>query len=248
VKKFLISCFVFFLSQNVASAADEWEYSATFYGWFPGVSNTVSTPLGEVEAEVDFFDILEHLELGYFGAVEGRKGRWSLIGDLQYLNLGAEAEGPKGLLFSSVEADTKIVAFTGYGTYALIDNTGYSIDIGGGFRYVKATLDTQFVGQGAVSDRSFSSETNWVDGVLAARMTLELGERLTGVAFVDVGGFGIGESSDLTWQAAAGMEYQINESWSAVGGYRHLAIERSSKDVEFTVNVSGPYLGFRRSF
>lgn len=232
----------------MVSAADEWEYSATFYGWFPGVNNAVSTPLGEVESEVEFFDILEHLDFAYFGALEARKGRWSLTGDLQYLNLGAEADVPQGLLFSSAEVDTKIVAFSAYGTYALIDKIDYRFDIGGGLRYVKSTLDTRIFGQGAGSDRSFSGEADWVDGVLAARMTLGLNERLAGVVFADVGGFGIGESSDLTWQAAAGIEYQINESWSAVGGYRHLAIERSSHDVDFTVDVSGPYLGFRRSF
>ncbi|MEL6828604.1 MAG: hypothetical protein AAFO63_00565, partial [Pseudomonadota bacterium] len=69
-----------------AAAESDWEYTSTLYGWFPGVTTTVETPVGEIEAEVDFDEVLETLDLAFLGALEARKGKLSLIGDFQFFD------------------------------------------------------------------------------------------------------------------------------------------------------------------
>jgi hypothetical protein len=231
-----------------ASAGSDWHYTATLYGWFPGVSTTVETPMGEVESEASFDEILETLDLAFLGALEARNGRFSLIADLQFFDVGVEAEPPTGMLFSEAEVDSQMVLLSAYATYALVDTDDLRVDVGGGLRYIDATIDTHLTGVAPTPDASFSRDGGWADALIAARISKQFDERWYGVAYADVGGFGIGDSSDLTWQAFVGAGYRFNETWSAVGGYRHLSIERAFGNFDVTADVSGPFLGFQASF
>jgi hypothetical protein len=244
----LLAAVVAFAAPGTASAQSQWDYTGTLYGWFPGVSTTLETPVGEVESEVDFDEILDDLDLAFFGALEARKGRLSLVGDLQYIDLGVEAEPPQNPLFSAADVDSKLVLVGAYATYALVDTADLRFDVGAGLRYVDASIETHLDGQGAAPDATFSRDGGWTDVLIAARVSRQFNDNWYGVAYADVGGFGIGDSSDLTWQAFAGAGDQLNETWSAVGGYRHLTIERPFGTFDVTVDVSGPFLGFQARF
>ena len=88
----------------------------------------------------------------------------------------------------------------------------------------------------------------WTDAVIAARVSRQFNDNWYGFAYADVGGFGIGDSSDLTWQAFAGAGYRFSETWSVAGGYRNLTIEREFGPLDVTSDVSGPFLGFQARF
>jgi hypothetical protein len=231
-----------------AASAAQWDYTATLYGWFPGVSSTVETPAGTVEAEVSFDEILQDLDVAFFGALEARKGRLSLVGDLQYIDLGVEAEPPPNPLFSAAEVDSKLVLFGASALYALVDEPNLRFDAGFGVRLVDASIDTHLKGRRPAPNASFTREGGWTDAVIAARITRQFNDRWYAAAYADVGGFGIGDSSDLTWQAFAGGGYRLNETWSAVGGYRHLTIERTFGAFDVKADVGGPFLGFQAKF
>ncbi|MFY0691317.1 MAG: hypothetical protein JXR14_05260 [Paracoccaceae bacterium] len=64
-------------AQNAVEAG--WEWSATAYVW--GSSIETGTILGR-DVTVDFSDIVERLDFGLLGAVQGRNGRWSILADL----------------------------------------------------------------------------------------------------------------------------------------------------------------------
>ncbi len=231
-----------------ALSQDGWEYTATAYGWFAGLSGTVETPIGDVETEVDFGDILESLDIAFLGAFEARKNRLSLIADVQYFDLSSDVDVPTGALFSGGETDSQTVLLSAYATYALVDNDNMRFDVGGGLRYTYADIDVDLVGQAPVADQSVSVDGDYVDLLIAARLTRNFTDRLYGLAFADVGGFGIEDSSDLTWQAAGAVGYRFNEKWSVLGGYRHLSIHREFGPTDTTTEVSGPFLGFQASF
>ncbi len=231
-----------------ALSQDGWEYTATAYGWFAGLSGTVETPMGDIETDVDFGDILESLDIAFLGAFEARKKRLSLIADLQYFDLSSDVDVPTGALFSGGETDTQTVLLSGYAVYALVESDNVRFDVGGGLRYTYADIDVDLVGQDPALDQSVSVDGDFVDLLIAARLTGNFTERLYGVAFADVGGFGIEDSSDLTWQTAGAVGYRFNKTWSALGGYRHLSINREFGPTDTTTVVSGPFLGFQASF
>lgn len=227
-----------------AMAEQTWHYTGTFYGWLPGVSSTVETPLGDVEAEVEFADILDKLDFAFLAALEARQGRWALVGDLQYFDLGAQTSSDRAVI-ESVEIDSKMAILGGYALYDVSNGPDTRIELGGGLRYYDATFDTTVSGARPLS---FSDEGNWADAVLSARVTQAFNEDWFGVAYADVGGFGIGGSSELTWQAFVAGGYRINESWSAVAGYRHLWFERDFDGRSVTSEVGGPVIGFQKKF
>ena len=233
---------------GTAAAETDWEYTATLYGWFPGVTTTVETPQGEIEAEVDFDEVLETLDIAVLGALEARNGRWSLIGDLQYFDIGADFATPNGALFNGGEVDSQMALFSAYATYAVVDNTDTRIDVGGGLRYNDATFETQLVSQGTAPNLTSEDDGSWTDLLLAARVKHQFNDQWSGIAYGDVGGFGIEDSSDLSWRAFAGAGYRFNETWSVVGGYQYLSIDRDFERTNITAEIAGPFLGVQIAF
>lgn len=227
-----------------AMAENDWQYTGTFYGWLPGINTTVETPLGEVEAEVEFSDILDKLTFAFLGAVEARKGRLSLVGDLQYFDLGADAS-PAIAAIESVEIDARATILGGYALYDVSNSPDTRIELGGGLRYYDAKFDTVVSG---TTPLSFSDDGNWADAVLSARVTHAFNDDWFGVVYADVGGFGLDTSSDETWQAYVAVGYRLNASWSAVAGYRHLMFERDFDGRTITSDVGGPVIGFQKQF
>lgn len=232
---------------GTAAADTDWEYTATLYGWFPGINTTVETPIGEIEADVDFDEVLETLDLAFLGAFEARKGRLSLIGDLQFFDVSAETERAPGA-FTRAEVDSQLVIFSAYATYALIDSDDLRFDVGGGLRYNGSSVEAQLVEEGGASGPSFEDDGGWTDLLLAARVRRQFSDNWYGTGYADVGGFGIEDSSELTWQVSAGLGYEFNDTWSMVGGYRHYSVEHGEDLVTTTIEVSGPFLGVDIAF
>jgi opacity protein-like surface antigen len=224
-----------------------WSYSATVYGWFSGLDSSVDTPVGEVETKLDFSDVWDKLDMAFFGSFEARHGRWGFIGDLIYSDLGSKEDTPFGTLFKEAEVQTALTLFTGYAVYRVSDTPQAQVDIGGGLRGNHLSIDVDLKGNLA-RDRSFSYSESWVDPVIAARVRVPFSERWFGAAFADLGGFGIGDSSDLTWQAFAGVGYRFNDTWSTQLGYRYLSIDKTLDGNDVELDLYGPLLGVTARF
>lgn len=246
----LLAAMAVMAAPGSAAAESDWDYTATVYGWFAGVTTTLDTPVGVVTSEIDFDEVWQDLDIGFLGALEARKGRVSLVGDLQYFDFTIESEPPPRGPFRDAETDLKMSFVSAYATYALVDNANLRFDVGGGLRLVDVSIETDLIGQGSAPNVSVGRDKSWVDGIIAARVNRKFGDRWYGLAYADVGGFGIGDSSDLTWQAFGGGGYRLNETWSVMGGYRHFVIERAltAADSDFEYELSGPVLGLQAKF
>ncbi|MEO1700570.1 MAG: hypothetical protein AAFR71_00845 [Pseudomonadota bacterium] len=231
-----------------ALAADDWDFNATFYGWLPGLGTTVETPVGQLETALDFRDIFENLDIAAFSALEARKGRIAFVGDVIFTDLGAGVETPFGAAFSKGEVDSQTLLISGYAMFALVEQSNFRIEAGGGLRYNAVNVEARLDGTGGVSDVSVRRNEGWFDPIIAARAKMDFSEKWFGSIFADVGGFGIGDAADLTWQAFAGGGYRINDTWSVVGGYRHLEIDRDFTGVDISLQISGPVVGVQAAF
>lgn len=90
-------------------------------------------------------------------------------------------------------------------------------------------------------DFNVEETVDWVDGILGTRLRADVSESVSLFVLGDVGGFGIGDSSTLTWQVVGGLNWKFGERWGLVLAYRALAIERSG--VVEDVTLYGPMLG-----
>ena len=88
-------------SAPMSAAAQAWDYSASIYVWMSGIESSVDTPLGTVETELSFGDILEDLDFAFFGTFRATNGPWVVLGDLNYSALTSGRGSPFGVVFSA---------------------------------------------------------------------------------------------------------------------------------------------------
>jgi len=231
-----------------AHAQSQWDYSLSVYGWFTGLSAELETRFGDVEADLTFGDIWEQLNIAAFASFEARNGRWALVTDLNFASLTAEEDTPSGLAFSDVEVDTRLTVFSAVAAYAVVDRPDLRVDLAGGFRYYDIGIDVALNAAAAANDRSASFDDSWIDPVVGARMRADVSDAWSVDGFADVGGFGVGDASDLSWQVYGGVGYRFNETWTLRGGYRYLSIEKEIGGRDTRLELYGPVLGVTARF
>lgn len=230
-----------------AAAQDGWSFAVTPYLWFSGITASVDTErFGTVETEESISDVLSALDFAFMGAVEARRGRWSLIGDFFYSDLSSDADTPVGLLFAEARTKTKLTTFSGYAGYRVFEDPKGYVDLLGGFRYVNSQVDLTLKPGLAPRNVDFNIDESWVDPVLGARGRIAFDEHWWGQAAFDVGGFD--GSNDFTWQALGTVGYQFNAAWSVQGGYRYLDLQKEMEGLDVELELSGPIVGFTYRF
>jgi hypothetical protein len=126
---------------------------------------------------------------------------------------------------------------------------------GGRYTYMKSEMDVDISpGTLGVLPGSVSIEesVDWIEPLVGGRVTVPLSDRFSVGVRGDVGGFGIGSGSQLTWQILAGLECQASDSVSIVAGYRFYDLEyekgSGADKVELDAEIKGPMLGVRIRF
>jgi opacity protein-like surface antigen len=231
-----------------AQAQSEWEYALSGYGWFTGLSSELDTAFGTVEAELSFGDIWDKLDFAAFGTFEARNGRWALVTDLNYAKLSAENDTPLGLAFDSVAVETRLTIVSAMAAWSVVDRPDLRVDLTGGLRFYDVAIDVDLTAALPIANRSASFGESWVDPVVGVRMRAPLSEDWFFNGFADVGGFGLGDASDLSWQVYAGVGYHFNDTWSIQGGYRYLSIDKDIDGRDTRLELYGPLIGVTARF
>ncbi|HVK08129.1 MAG TPA: hypothetical protein VM597_05065 [Gemmataceae bacterium] len=178
-----------------------------------------------------------HVETGY--------GKYGVLLDLTYLKI----QPLDGLV--TVESRATILELLGI--YRVIDTGrqpgGVTLDMLGGVRWYRFTNSIQGNVFGLLSAERSSS---WTDLVVGARVGLQVTENLGVFARGDLGGYGIGDSSDKAINWTIGAEYRCSECASLLGGWRSLQIDREAGSGRerslIDATLSGPFLAFALRF
>src|SRR6185295_16649461 len=75
-------------SLAAAQGSDDWQFSATVYGWFPDIGGRTSFPGAGGTIDVDISTILDHLKMTAQGSFEVHKRSWGAFTDIVYLDVG----------------------------------------------------------------------------------------------------------------------------------------------------------------
>ena len=229
--------------------SEEWTIWAAPYLW--GLSLDGEAQVGEAVADVDvgFSEILDDINIGFMGFIDGRKGRLGYFINPIYSQLTTKenVEGER----VDVTNDSSILAIGGY--YRWIEkavagrnggNTGrVVVEPYGGVRwtYLRVEIDAKGVGQVDESE-------NWLDPIIGSRFMYAWDSRWD-IAFAgDVGGFGIG--ADSTWNVHLLIGYRLKLFGREAiirGGYRalHQDYDTGSANSAFQWDVTqeGPIAG-----
>ena len=221
-----------------------WSFRIAPYAWLTAVDGDIS--VGPVSAPVDisFSDTLDKLDMAFMGVVELGYDRWMLSLDYVYAKFSNDIPGG-GVFFDSFRYDYSQWALTPTLGHRVIDTDTYRMDIFAGARIqsLDATLTGRFVGGGQTQ---LSGDETWADPLIGIRGQADFTDRWFFRYNVDIGGFGV--SSDLVWQAFAGLGYNITDSASVGVGYRGMGVDYSVGPLEIDLFTHGPVLGFELRF
>jgi hypothetical protein len=233
-----------FVASQATAQDGGWTYSATLYGWLPGLDITADTPFGSVEGDVSASDAVTELNFAFLGAFEARNGPWGVIGDLLYLDLSTSADTP-GPLFDAAEVNPRSTVVNGYLAYRIIDNPRASVDLAAGFRSYRLQNEV-VLSADLAPEQSFDSTETWTDPLVAVRFSQDFAENWYATAFLDAGGFGVG--SESTWQALGTVGYRYTEHWSMQMGWRYMEANGIGDSEDIDISLSGPVFGVTYRF
>ena len=246
--------FFFILALFPALArADGWTYALTPYVWLPNINGTLKYDVPEIDTGPNNY--LQNLNMVFMISGEARSGRWSVIGDLIYLNFDDQKGSVRDVNFGGTRVATTATGDSRSsvkGVEGLLAG-GYTVapgvDVIAGLRYfgLEARTDWQLsaavngpgAGQTFPASGNVSRRADLWDAVVGVRGRVRWGQSAWfSPYYFDVGG----GSSSLTWQTLAGLGYAFK--WGdAVLAYRTAHFDMGGDKLLQDFRFSGPALG-----
>lgn len=222
------------------SAPEGWQFALSPYLWLSGIHGTVGVGDRDVSVHAGFDDIFSNLNLGLMAASEVRHKRLLFLTDLMWIKLSDDKSLPENQL-GEITAKSRVQNFM-LGPevgYRFIEQPRLNVDAFTGFRYWHLGSSLEF--EPNPLGQKLATTQNWVDPLLGARLQTPLSPKLRFTVFGDVGGFGAG--SQLEWQVAGLLGYQLNKRFTLQAGYRYLDVNYRSGVFKYDVAMSGLLLG-----
>ncbi len=216
-----------------------WEFTVAPYFWAAGISGNIRQfGLPEVDIDADFGDVLDNLDFAFMATAEARYDRFSIVGDVVYVKLGADAHTPNGILAGSVDVTSETFAgLLGVG-YAVLEDQNGHLDVVGGMKIWSVDTDVSFNG-GLLAGVEREDSATWVDAVVGLRGNYFFTPEIYVTGWGLVGGGG----ADVDWDVGLGLGYKFNDTISAIAGYRALGVNYENDGFVFDVVQQGPILG-----
>jgi opacity protein-like surface antigen len=83
---------------------------------------------------------------------------------------------------------------------------------------------------------------SWVDGLVGARVFMDLSKTVVLGAQGDIGGFNIGNSSNLAWSQITSLSWNCSDSVTLALGYKFLDFRKEDGDNTVEIQIRGPFL------
>ncbi|WP_425046079.1 hypothetical protein [Primorskyibacter sp. S87] len=237
--KFLVAVLLLGLfagPRSLHAGYEEWRFILTPYVWAPSVDATLDIgPNPPVNGSKSLLDLLDGAFLIHG---EARRGRWSILGEYNYLNLSDQyGNTPSGAL-SEWRLKGTMVSLAA--AYSVQDTSAFRLEAVAGLRSWNLDLSTRVLG------RTAEQNVDWIDPMLGLRVNAPVTGSVNLAGFVNVGGFGVG--SQLQWEALAKLDWALSQTVKLSAGYRHLYLDFSEPNDNVDLTLSGPFVALGFSF
>ncbi|MEE9612677.1 MAG: hypothetical protein V3W19_15605 [Desulfatiglandales bacterium] len=196
------------------SATKDWEFSlAPFYFWAVNLDGDATVRGTTAPINLDFdeiFDTLEGLFTVHFEAWYRQK--WGLLIDVSYINISDQQTTPGPTLDVDFE---NVITELGF-FYRFFDKGPHQLEALAGIRYTDLDVEIDVVGV----PLNTNGNQDWLDPMIGARYNWQISEKWHLSLRGDIGGFGIGDASDFTWNAVGLINWQPWKHVGFLGGYR----------------------------
>jgi hypothetical protein len=228
-----------------------WQFQAIGYGWATAINGEVGVRnLPPVDVNVDFRDVLRHLDGAFMGSFLAKNGEWMVMADLVWAKLSDDAlVKPPGnrrpvlaalLPGTYVELGLRQLIASGIAGYRLpFVSPDLELYATAGVRYNRLTAQLKAtpglipvtISRGRVED--------WADPIVGMAAHWRITDRWFLNALADVGGFGVG--SEFTAQGFASIGYQWTPSISTSVGYRAIYTDYRDRGFLYSTTQHGLY-------
>ena len=230
-------------NSEVLEKSDQWKSFAAIYGWVPAFTGDVKIKGLEFDLDTTYSDALENLKFFFMGHYEGFKGRWGIMVDGMYAQLEKDKEHSGGSLPGKREFKLTQSLIELAIPYRLTWSPVVAdVFVGGRYNYIYGEIGVPSVPVKRDDTLAF------VDPIVGGRVFFPLAKGWTLGLRGDLGGFGIGNASDLAANGNVSINWQLNELFSLHGGYRALYMKYNSGDNEWNATQHGPWFGIGFSF
>lgn len=244
-KLFLITALLVCMMSNPAHGDSTWT-ELGLYGFMSGIKGDMKIGIVTVDVDASFSDIVENLDMGFMGFVENRRGKWSLIADVFYVDLSTDKTiAPDTDLPVTLNVGLKQLLTEAFLGYRFFDrnfrNSRFGIDLLGGARYNRIEVDlgvqTDLPEPPGPFSRNPSKE--WVDGVVGLRAQYEHsnGWGISGLADIGKG------SDSTTYQLIGLVNYRFKNNVRLFGGFRQYSFDYESDSGAFRFGLDADYSG-----
>ena len=247
----LLLIFSLAYGQSEASDSKTWEFQVTPYFFAPSLDADSTLDGATVPLDLSFSDILDKFDVfGLSVRAEAWKGKWGFIFDGSYTDIDGDFSIQDPPPITGVEVDIEQGALDFAFSYRIVETPKLIFDpiVGARYAYLKQdiTLSGTHPIYGPIGTELGQSE-RWYEPFIGAQLAYLLSEKWTLLFRGDVGGFGIGSASDLTWNLLAGFDFRPWQRASFKLGYRinYLDYETGSGTNKFGFDgtLDGPMLG-----
>lgn len=231
-------------SAQTAGWEQGWSGQATLYGWLPVINGSQEGPDGQPLVDLDTTDVLDALDMAFMGSAVFQKGRFGLLLDAVYADLGTDGTWVQNRVSTSTQ--TKLGMYTAAAMYRVHEDPKWFADVYAGARYFDTSVEFK-IGTARLGERSFSRDLTWTDFIVGVRGGVDLTEKWELTGFADIGGFDGGD--DTSWQLYGGANYRFTDHWVGTLGYRYVSIEKSvTSRAALDIDMQGPVLGVTYRF
>jgi hypothetical protein len=229
---------------EILAKSDQWKSFFSIYGWLPALTGDIKIKGVESNLDSSHSDAFSNSGFFFFMAhYEGFKGQWGIMLDGMYAGLEMEKEHPGGAVPGRRQVKLTQALIELAVPYRLTWNPVVA-DVFFGVRY------NNIYGEIAIPSRALKRDNTlaFLDPIVGGRVFFPLAKNWVLGLRGDIGGFGIGNASDLALNGNVFVNWQINELLSLQGGYRALYMKYNEGENEWNGTEHGPWFGIGFSF
>jgi len=246
-------------STYVQAPSRKWQFSIIPYLWLMGINGKTTIKGRTADLDVSFGDIWDNLDFAAEVHFEAWRDRYGFFIDTSYAKIALKKDVDLRLdntlntkfitkfFLGEIGGFYRVGTWPVGGGYEKKTNTSFTFDAiaGGRYWYLKNTL--KLSGPLDVLPSKISDSQNWFDFFVGGRVNLAINRFFIQLRS-DIGGFGLGFSSDFAWNIAGYIGYEL--PWyriTPIIGYRALydKYKDGSGDNRFVWDawISGPQIG-----
>lgn len=239
---------------------DDWGFIVTPYALLA----SQSTDVGGEQLRQSFGDLSSLTNAGFQVIAAARYKKYVLSFDGTFATLGSDFSSSGTLLSTNIDLSIKQRILDLKLSYLIYDNfemknheviKGWSIALAGGGKYwsnnvnidSKLTLHKPFQDDEVIENNLILPQ-DWWDLMVGAKTKFVLNDKVILAINLNVGGFGIANSSKFAYDFTYANNFRVLDWMSVNAGFRNFHYKRVDEEGttdEFTtsVNVLGPFLG-----